>query len=276
MTTTTATPEPAGKDVARRPDQLVQSYTSEFAQVLPSHVSPEVFTRVAIGALRKNPALMQAAERDTTSLMTALMEAARLGLEPGTDEFYLTPRGGSVLGIVGYQGEIELIYRAGAVTSVKAEIVRDNDTFRWGPGMERPIHEVQWFAARGEVLGAYAYAEMVGGGISKVVVIGPEEIDRSRSASATANSKSSPWTTDFAAMVLKTAIHQLAKWVPTSAEYRREQIRAAVEIARELPDGPPPMLATVHSTATRIATEVPGVYVDPDGVVYDSSAEADQ
>jgi len=107
----------------------------------------------------------------------------------------------------------------------------------------------------GEIRGAYAYAEMVGGGVSKVVVVGPKEIERSKSASATASKSHSPWTTDYGAMVLKTAIHQLAKWVPTSAEYRREQLRAAVEVAREIPAGPP------------VGTQVPPL-VDTDGVMH--------
>jgi recombination protein RecT len=254
-----------------RPDQMIVHYSDEFAQVLPSHINPQTFVRVAVGALRRNPVLMQAATKDPASLMTALMEAARLGLEPGTDEYYLTPRGGSVLGVVGYQGEIELIYRAGAVTSVKAEIVRANDVFTYSPDMERPHHEVDWFASRGDVRGAYAYAEMAGGGVSKVVVIGPEQIERAKSASASANGKSSPWTSDYAAMVLKTAIHQLAKWVPTSAEYRREQLRAAVEVAREIPAAPPMMVQT--AVAERVQTDVPGVVVDSDGVVWEDSED---
>jgi recombination protein RecT len=34
-------------------------------------------------------------------------------------------------------------------------------------------------------------------------------------------------------MWLKSAVRQLAKWVPTSAEYKREQLRAAAEVAAE-------------------------------------------
>ncbi len=33
-------------------------------------------------------------------------------------------------------------------------------------------------------------------------------------------------------MWMKTAVHELQKWVPTSAEYRREQLRAAAEASR--------------------------------------------
>ena len=247
-----------------RPDKMVANYAGEFAQVLPSHVSPEVFTRVAVGALRRNPQLMQAATKDPGSLMTALMQAARLGLEPGTEEFYLTPRGNSVLGIVGYQGEIELIYRAGAVTSVKAEVVREGDEFDYQPDMERPIHKVSWFKDRGEVLGAYAYAEMAGGGCSKVVVIGPEDIDRARAASGTAKSSHSPWQTDFGAMVLKTAIHRLSKWVPTSAEYRRELTRNALEVALETTAPAPP--ASVEGPAATVVDTATGEVIDAEVV----------
>ncbi|MGE9070567.1 recombinase RecT, partial [Escherichia coli] len=67
-------------------------YSNEFAQVLPSHINAQTFVRVAVGALRRNPRMMAAAESDPGSLMNALMEAARLGLEPGTNEYALTPR----------------------------------------------------------------------------------------------------------------------------------------------------------------------------------------
>ena len=251
-----------GKELATRPDLMVQQYAHEFAQVLPSHVKPEVFVRVAVGALRRNAALMKAATNNPNSLMTALMEAARLGLEPGTDEYYLTPKGGAVLGIVGYKGEIELIYRAGAVTSVKAELVHVNDHFAYDPAMDRPEHRVDWFEDRGEIRGAYAYAEMVGGGTSKVVVVGPQRIKRAMDASATAGSSHSPWTTDYGAMVLKTAVHDLETWVPTSAEYRREQLRAAAEVARG-PVTPEPVAAVVVEAAA------PVEWVDADGVMHD-------
>jgi recombination protein RecT len=216
--------------------QQVRDYRDEFAQVLPSHINPITFTRLAVGALKRDPKLLQVAQQNPASLMQALLEAARLGLEPGTNEYYLTPRGGrqpGVLGITGYQGEIELIYRAGAVSSVKAEVVCAADTFTYRPGDQIPDHRIDWFSDRGHVLGAYAYAVMRDGATSKVVVVGPKEITRAKAASATADKDHSPWKTDYAAMVLKTAIHQLAKWVPTSAEYRREQLRAVATVAAE-------------------------------------------
>lgn len=256
---TIATRQPGVADTVRH-------YQAEFAQVLPSHFPPETFTRLAVGALKRNPELANRAAQNPASLLHALLEAASMGLRPGTPEYHLTPRGGKdpgVLGITGWQGEIELIYRAGAVSSVKAEVVYSGDVFEFEPGWDKPIHRVDWFAEdRGAVVGAYAYAVMSDGHTtSKVVVIGPREIKRAKQASATASSSHSPWTTDYPAMVRKTAIHQLANWVPTSAEYRREQLRAAVEVAAEQRTAP------FHFTP--VNAEAPTT-VDPDGVIHEA------
>ena len=157
--------------------------------------------------------------------MVALLDAARQGLEPGTEQYYLTVRSGKVLGVRGYQGEIELIYRAGAVSSVKAEVVYANDVFDYQPTRdEKPRHEIDWDAEdRGPVRLAYAYAVMKDGATSKVVVVNKARIKRAMDASSTAGKSFSPWASDEAAMWLKTAVHDLRKWVPTSAEYLRAQ-----------------------------------------------------
>ena len=252
-------------DIARRPDQLIEHYVAEFAQVLPSHVKPEQFARLAVGALRRDPKLMAAATSDPASLMHVLMDAARLGLEPGTKEYWLIPRKikghDQVTGFPGWEGYVELMYRAGAVTSVKAEVVYERDEFRYSPDMDRPHHLVDWFADRGRVLGAYAYGVMAGGIVSKVVVIGPADIERAKSAAAGSERPDSPWQTDYADMVLKTAVRQLQKWVPTSAEYRREQLRAATQVAAE----------TIDQRAVHVAAEHLPVGVDADGVIAEDN-----
>lgn len=216
---------------------LVTAYRDDFATVLPSHIKPDTWVRLAVGALRRDKNLAAAAQANPGSLMVALLEAARKGLEPGTPEYYLTPRktknGPEVLGITGYQGEIEMIYRAGAVSSVIVEVVREKDGFSYAPGRdERPVHEIDWnLDDRGALRLAYAYAIMRDGATSKVVVLNKTHIAAAKASSQGADSSFSPWKNHEEAMWLKTAAHRLAKWVPTSAEYRREQLRAAREIA---------------------------------------------
>ena len=251
--------------VAKRdtsPAAMVKEYTPDFATMLPSHVKPEQWARLAIGALRRDTKLAQAAANDTGQFMSELAKAARLGLEPGTEQFYLTIRKErgvpKVLGIPGYQGLIELMYRAGAVASVVAEVVYTGDTFDYVPGRdERPIHRIDWDAEdRGQLRLAYAYAVMKGGATSKVVVLNKADIARIKKASQGATSEYSPWVTNPAAMWLKSTVRQLAKWVPTSAEYRREQLRAAQDVMAERASTEP-----VHHIEQAPAGE--GEHVDP-------------
>lgn len=216
----------------------ISQYKGELLASLPSHLQDKGvgWLTSSLAALRKNDFLLKCANQDPASLIVALSEAAQLGLMPGTDEYYLTPKAGKILGIVGYQGEIELMYRAGAVSSVIVENVYANDKFSWNPGtMTKPLHEVDWFGGdRGKIIGSYAYAIMKDGAVSKVVVVDQKRIERAKSASASASSgKNSPWLSDEAAMILKTAAHDLAKWVPTSSEYIREQVRAIRDVANE-------------------------------------------
>lgn len=227
-------------EIARQeqtPASLIEQYKPELATVAASHVKVDTFARLAVGVLRQNPRLMQAAQTNPGSLMSALMTAARLGLEPGTEQFYLRPikRKGQfeVQGIVGYQGIVELIYNAGAASSVVVEVVRQNDQFLWTPGalddhrpprwpgaMKQPFHKADWFGNRGPLVGAYAYAAMQGGAISKVVVLNADHIARAKAKSDGADGEYSPWRTDEESMWLKTAARRLGKWVPTSAEKR--------------------------------------------------------
>ena len=215
------------------PADLIARHAVDFGTVLPSHVHAPVWVRVAQAAVRKDANLMQAAAANPGSLMNSLLNAARLGLEPGTEEFYLTPRtsknapgGKEVLGIVGYQGIIELMYRAGAVSSVVAEVVYANDEFDYQPGRdETPRHVIDWDSEdRGDLRLVYAYARMHSGSVSKVVVLNRAEVNKIKASSQGSTSQYSPWRTNEAAMWLKSAVRQLRKWVPTSAEHR-DQLR---------------------------------------------------
>ncbi|MEU6758019.1 RecT family recombinase [Streptomyces sp. NPDC046685] len=239
------------------PGAMVEAYRADLATVMPSHVKPDTFVRLAVGVLRRDRNLAQAAANNPAALMGALMDAAQLGLTPGTEQFYLVPRRANgrteIQGIRGYQGEIELIYRAGAVSSVIVEVVRAADAFRYAPGRdERPHHEIDWDATdRGPLRLVYAYAVMKDGATSKVVVLNRQQVMDAKAMSSGSDSKYSPWQKHEEAMWMKTAAHRLTKWVPTSAEYMREQLRAHAEVAAELrpaPAAPAPQPAGLSDT----------------------------
>lgn len=256
---TTVTQAVAQRDAG--PAELVRQSRPWFATIVPSHIDAQAFVAMTIGYLRRQPKLAAAANRNPASFMAALSECARLGLVPG-DTFHLVPfedrRNNTVeiTGITDYTGEIELIYRAGAVASVKAEIVCQRDRFVFTTDMDRPEHAPDWFGDRGELIGAYAYAVMKDGATSKVIVYSRAEIERVRAVSRAGDRDDSPWMRWYDRMALKTVLHRLAHFVPTSAEYRREQLRAAAEVAQSVNAAAPAQPANGHAAEPVYEAEV--------------------
>lgn len=271
------------------PGAVIEQYRGDLAAVMPSHVKPETFIRLAVGVFNRDERLTRAAVNNPDALMAALLEAARLGLEPGTEQYYLTPRWNGktqreeIAGMRGYQGEVELIYRAGAASSVIVEAVRQNDGFIFAPGLwddrrpprwegpqERPFHGVHWFADRGPLVGVYAYAVMKDGATSKVVVLNHEQVMAAKALQPNADKPTSPWVKNEEAMWLKTAAHRLTKWVPTSAEYMREQLRAVRDVAAEQPRPAPRPAPAPVPAAPQPAQEGPyeAELVEDEGPVW--------
>jgi recombination protein RecT len=230
------------------PAELIRKYSTDFATVLPSHVNAATWVRLAEGALRKGKRIENerdpnhgrfelevAAGNNPGAFMAALLDAARQGLEPGSEQYYLTPRKVKgrleILGIVGYQGYVELMYRGGAVTSVIAEVVRETDYYRYDRGIDTvPIHKFKPFARdadRGRIIGTYAYARMHTGDVSKIVELNLDDLQKIRDVNPASGSDYSPWVKWESEMVLKSGARRLRKWVPTSNEYRMELARAA-------------------------------------------------
>jgi recombination protein RecT len=221
--------------VESTPGAMVRQHADSFSAVLPSHLKPDTWLRLAQGALKKGKRvavpgggrgqtcteLELAATNNPGVFMSHLLDAARLGLDPGTEQYYLTPRKVrgrlEILGIIGYQGYIELMYRAGAIASVVAECVYASDKFTFRPGVdERPLHEIDWDADdRGALRLVYAYAVMKDGATSKVVVLNRAAIRKIKSSSQGSSSDYLPWQQHEAAMWLKSAVRQLAKCAPT-------------------------------------------------------------
>jgi recombination protein RecT len=242
------------------PVTLMWGRKKHFDAVLPAHVDVTSFLGTAAGALYGNKDLMEAATRSPDSLIVALMRCAALGHQPGTDEFYLTPRKRKgvpeILGIEGYRGIVERMYRSGAVASVVVREVCAGDSFRYVEGVDdKPVHSAggegstgaDFFGktgsrSRGEMVGVYAYAILTTGAVSRVVLLTRDDVLAARDAGGyRADDAYSPWNRmdggkdhpEFKgrSMWWKTAARRLEPWVPTSAEYRREQLRASATAA---------------------------------------------
>lgn len=236
---------------------VITTYKPRIAVVLPEHINADQFAGLAMGALYRDPKVREAANNNPGAFMNALMRCASLGHQPGTEEFYLIPRKkkgvSEIQGIEGYRGIVERMYRSGAVASVVVREVCANDSFRFIEGEDdKPVHHIggegttgaDFFGAngsrsRGDMVGVYAYAKLMTGAISRVVILTRDDVMAAKASSDGATSDYSPWNRadggkdhpEFTgrSMWWKTAARRLEPWVPTSAEYRAGMLRAAAE-----------------------------------------------
>jgi len=208
----------------------VERHKEDFATVLPTHVNADQWTRLVRGQFRTNPALERILQTNPGSVLHALMDCAQKGLVLG-DTYHLLPFGNEVTGTPDYTGLIELMYRAGEVAAVHVEIVYEGDHFRYWPDqMDKPEHRPDWFgggSSRSErkMIGVYAYATMHDGSTSQVVIMDEAAVHKVRAVSKTWQKSNSMWKLWPDRAWKKTAIRQLAKFVPTSTEYRTAKIR---------------------------------------------------
>jgi recombination protein RecT len=239
----------------------------------------KTFIGTAVAALYADPYLMAAAEASPDTLIVAMLKCAGKGHLPGTEEFYLTPRQikgkPGILGIEGYRGVIERMYRSGQVASVTVQEVCARDPFRYVKGVDRvPVHSVggagetgaDFFGEhgtrdRGEMVGVYAYAEMLSGAISRVVILNRDDVEAYRADGGwKRDDRFSPWNRLDAgekhpefrgrSMWLKSGVKRLEPWAPTSKDDLRARGRAAAAIT-PAPALPPPSAAVNGGQDTR-------------------------
>jgi len=199
--------------------QLLESRAGDIAAALPRHIDPRRMIQVALGALRTNPALLECTQ---TSLLSAVMSASQLGLELDgmTGQAYLVPYGRDVTLQIGYRGLIDLARRSGQISSISARVVRQGDFFEYEYGLHEDIKHIPKASPDAPITHVYASARFKDGGFA-FEVLSREDVEAIRRMSKTGGSASSPWNKFWPAMAKKTAIRQLAKYLPISVEVAR-------------------------------------------------------
>lgn len=206
------------------PSQQVGAYLEKMMPsiqaVLPKHVTADRMSRIALNVIRTNPKLL---ECDINSLMGAVMESAKLGLEPGLmGQSYLIPFRNSKMNrmecqfIVGYRGLLDLIRRSGQVSTIEAREVYENDEFDYQYGLEDKLYHKPALNNKGAVIAYYACAKMKDGGYS-FLVMSHEEMEQHRDKYSKSKNYG-PWKDEFVAMSKKTVLRQLIKYLPISVE----------------------------------------------------------
>ena len=205
-------------------NQWIKSYEGQIAKALPSVITPERFSRIAMTAVTQNPAL---GECTPGSFIGSMLTAAQLGLEPNTPlgQAYLIPfRNKGVLECqfqLGYRGMIELAHRSGEFKDISAHIVYENDEFEYELGLDPKLRHVPAKENRGSIAWVYAVYHLISGGYG-FEVMSRADVEEHRMKYSKASQKGfSPWTTAWEEMAKKTVIKRALKYAPLSTDFVR-------------------------------------------------------
>ncbi|PBC38551.1 hypothetical protein CJ179_38815 [Rhodococcus sp. ACS1] len=201
----------------------------DFFTVLPSHVKPEAWLRMAEGALKKSPQILNAASNDVGQAMRVLLTCASLGHIPGSDRFYLVPTKGKLDGWESYRGVLTRILNTGKYQKVVAEAVYEGEHFKFNPNTDEfPDHEIDYMtrAVNAKPIMSYAYCVHLNGTNTKVAIADPAAIARSKAASMGASGANSPWSKYEEDMVIKVGVKKLEAFTSQSTEDLRLSVTA--------------------------------------------------
>lgn len=237
---------------------VLRKYEGPIKALIGRTLDPVRFSQLAVSAIKSNPAL---AGCSPSSFMNSVLLAMQMGVEIRRDSAYLIPYGKQCQLLLDYKAKISLARRGGKVGGIQAVSVRSNDEFRqWYD--EKGFHiihrpspdgEVRSADERGALIGVYAFAELIGGGMQWREPMSLDEIERIRKRSRAGcasmtleeireagkltadgtqqvwqtwgfnDKRRTPWVTDFESMAWKTALHSLYKGIPLDDAARMSQ-----------------------------------------------------
>lgn len=211
---------------------MVQAQAPQIEAQLAGALNSGAFVRAAISEIQKSPALQQATPQ---SVLGSIMLAAQLKLEVGSalGHFYLTPRkdrGEQIcLPIIGYQGLIELAYRSGQIAKIETFLIREGDTFDYWADSRGGLQyswRPQSMDDQRPWTGVVASASRTGGGDPIWAYITRDKVLSRRPNGW----ERGPWKSHEEEMARKTAVRELAPYLPKSTEFAQAaQVQRQVE-----------------------------------------------
>lgn len=196
---------------------LLEKYKGTFADLLPKALSFERMFRLGQLAMSRQPLLAQCS---MSSLLSAMLKSAEMGLEPDGTRAALVPYHNKKTGkmeatlIPMWQGLAELVRNTGEVSALDTDIVFEHDKFIFIKGLDPELkHTPAMRGDRGDLIGAWAMVRYKNGG-SDQEWMSKEEIDKIRQRSRAKDY--GPWSTDYTEMARKTVFRRLAKRLPKS------------------------------------------------------------
>tara|TARA_Y100001951_G_scaffold103987_1_gene114209 strand:- start:1056 stop:2012 length:957 start_codon:yes stop_codon:yes gene_type:complete len=215
-------------------------YDEEFRVTVPdSSFNLQRTYEVAAAEVMKNKRLQ---ECSIESILESVKQACYLGLEPSSvsGEAYLVPYGNKCTLVIGYKGQLELMYRGGHVISVWAYPIYESDL----PNVDIQLgtnpqvkHSPTLSGNRGELVAVYACAEIPNSDQIKFELMTREECERIKSKSGGAHSKGHPWNTDYEAMCLKSVIKKMSKTISKKQNAHADRLSFASVAAEDTGEG---------------------------------------
>ena len=189
--------------------ELVRSagLQDQVAKALPNADDASRFMRCVITACNKNPKLWDCTP---ASVASVILQAAQWGLMPDGHHAHLIPYGKDATLQFDYKGILALVMRSGEVAHIHADIVCQNDKYRFNLGKVEE-HVVDLSKDRGEAYAVYAMVRFKDGETA-AIQMSKAEVEAIRKASRSGSS--GPWATYPMEMWKKTAFKRLAKWLP--------------------------------------------------------------
>lgn len=222
---------------------LMEKSKAAFAAVLPKHVTYDRLFKITLNCVARTKLLR---ECSPISIVRSMMQAAELGLEPGSalGDAYLVPyrqkHGGyEAQFIPGYRGLVRIALEEKLCVKVDAVVVRAGDgwTFAKGSLPPKPIHTPLPFSDA-EPIGFYVVVTLPGGE-KKWETMSVAQINKIRDrATFRDREKKGPWFTDYEEMAKKTVWKRLAKYLgirPSSMLGKALDADDAAEADEDLP-----------------------------------------
>ena len=209
-------------------DREIEARKDALLAVMPDNLSYDRFRRVVTLAIAKNPDLL---ECTASSIITAVIEAAQLGLEPtgslsrawliaynknvGTKQ---NPKWAKEAQLqIGYMGLVELALRSGRIRSAEARLVYEGDIFEVEFGTDqRIVHKPMFLTSSPEKITLVYAVVWRMDSTWDIEVMRKDEIDGIRARSKSANH--GPWVSDYGEMARKTVLRRLLKRQPLTVE----------------------------------------------------------
>lgn len=189
---------------------------SHLEAVLPKFITPERMIRVTLLAINRQPELMNCSAE---SIAESMMTIATWGLEIGRTAHIVayydsTDKITKAQPQADYKGMIELAIRCGSITSCRARVVYERDSFDVEYGLTERLHHVPtWREDPGAPVGVYAVAGLPSGE-QKFDLMSAADVAKIKARSKAGNKDKGPWKSDPAEMWKKTVVKRLLKMVP--------------------------------------------------------------